>query len=262
MAKKGEIILEVRAEELGLQMDKLAEESEYQMKQAIGDIANAAHAMIIAKAQAELHTTRLDYLKHLTFERLDEDTYLINLDGDYANKLEAGYAAFDMKPGMLASKKIVEVGSRAGKPWVQKAEDGHRYAYVPLERQPFSKAPQARDMADAIKQLTAFNREGREQKITKLFKDPNGKVLEGAVAVARNTGIKDLEGLVKYQKTYTNEKTGKQTTQSIYINYRVVSEAAGSAEWKHPGFPGLKAFEDAERFVETEIDNILKHFLE
>lgn len=262
MAKKGELVLEVRAQELGLQFDRLSEEAEAQMKAAIGDLAHAAHAMVVAKAQAELHTTRQDYLKGLTFEKLDEDSYLISLDGDYQNKLEEGYPPFDMKPGMLASKKIVRVGRRSGLPWVQKSEeDGHRYAYVPLERKPFSKAPKGRDMADAIKQLSAYNRQGRMQKITQLFKDPSGKALQGMVAVAKDTGIKDLEGLVKYQRTYKTQ-TGKEKTESIYINYRVVSEAVGAEAWRHPGFPGVKAFEDAERFVETELDNILRHFLE
>lgn len=259
-SKKGEIDIQLRAKDLGLELDNLAEGIEQQFYQAIEDTANAAYASIIADAQSKLGSTRQDYLKALNFDKIGENSYVISLDGEWANKLESGYAGYDMKEKMLNSTKKVQVGSRSGEPWVRKSKKGKKYAAVPFEHQPFSKAPsKASDLASAIQKLEAYNRGGRKQKLTKIFSDASGNPLEGKVATVRNTGVPNLDGITKFQKNYTNADTGKSTTQSIYMTWRMVSE--DSDGWQHPGFSGIKAFDDAELWVAKEIDNILKSFL-
>ena len=257
MASNGEIDVKIEAQKLGLSLEKLADELVEDFNQAIQDLAHGAHAKIIAEAQERLHGTRQDYLKGLTFSTIGENSYLISIDGELAQKLEQGYQPFDMIPGMLKSKKIVEVGSRAGQPWVQKNKKGDRFAHVPMEHKPFAKG-NVSDLAQAIRKLEVDNRRGRKQKITSIFKDVEGNPLQGKVAVAKNTGIQNLENLVKYQKIH--KKGEKETVQSVYMTYRTVSDNGKS--WIHPGFDGLKAFEHAEQWVESELQNILKTFLE
>lgn len=232
-------------------------EVQEEFDQAIKDTANAAYASITAKAQQELHSTRQDYLRGLSFEELGNNTYLITLEGDYANSLEKGYAGFDVRTGMLASEKVVGVGPRSGQKWVQTAKDGHKFAHVPFEHKPHSKAPQASDLNQAIRKLTAMNRAGMEQKLTKVFKDAAGKPIEGRVAsVKKVEGFPQLAGISKYQKVYKNESTGKETVQSVYMTFRTVSENGDS--WQHPGYGGLHAFDEAEKWVAEQIDNIIK----
>ena len=258
-SKKGEVDIQLRAKELGLEIDNLATSIESEFYQAIEDTANAAYASIIADAQKQLNSQRQDYLKALKFDRIGENSYVISLDGDWANKLESGYPSYDMKQGMLNSSKTVGVGSRAGEPWVQKNKKGKKFAHVPFEHQPHSKAPKgASDLGQAIKMLEAKNKSGRKQKLTTIFKDPSGKPLQGKVASVRDTGIPQLDGITKFQKTYTND-AGKETTQSIYMTWRTVGE--DSDGWIHPGFSGIKAFDEAEMWAAKEIDNILKSFL-
>lgn len=250
-------------EKLKKSLDNVGTHIESEINQSIKDAAYSAYATIVAKAQAELHGTRQDYLKGLDFQELGEEGFLITLDGDWANKLEDGYASYDLRDKMLASNKIVGVGKRSGQPWVQHAKpktsqemeggQGHKFAHVPFERKPFSKQGSS-NLADGIKQMQAQNMAGKMQKITSLFKDIDGNPLEGKVAIAKSDNPL-LDGLVKYQKTYTNE-AGKKTTQSIYVNYRTVSEAG--KPWIHPGFKGLKAFEEAEKQLMVQIDNIIK----
>lgn len=252
-----DINVKIRAAALGKSLENLAAEVQEEFDQAIRDTANAAYATITAKAQQELNSTRQDYLRGLSFEDLGNNTYLIVLEGDFANALEKGYSGFDVRTGMLNSEKIVGVGSRAGQPWVQKGAKGQKYAHVPFEHRPHSKAPQAADLNQAIKKLTAMNRSGMEQKLTKVFKDASGKPLEGRVAsVKKVEGFPQLDGIAKYQKIYKNESTGKETVQSVYMTFRTVSENGDS--WRHPGFGGLHAFDEAEKWVEEQIDNIIK----
>lgn len=261
---KGEIDIRMRAEQLGLDIDNLAGSIEQEFLQAIRDTTQGAYAKIVAAAQEQLNTTQRDYLKGLRFEEIGPNQYLITLDGSFANALEGGKEAYDMRAAMLRSTKMVEIGSRAGQPWVQKGKQNQKYAHVPMEKKPFTKNPKMADMAAAIRQLEAYNQSGRRQKITKVFKDPSGKALQGKVATVNNFSgldktMKNLEGLVKYQKVSKNEKTGKERVESVYINYRTVSE--NGKPWMHPGIKGIHAFEQAEQWLDKEIDNILKHFL-
>jgi len=275
MVKKGEFIIELEAEQLGLSLEKLAIQAEEQLKRDIAEVAHGAHATLAAMAQHGLNSTRNDYLKGLQFEKIGENSYLISLDGEYANKLESGYPAFDMRSKMLQSQKSVEVGPRAGQPWVQHAKDGHKYAHVPFERQPFSKAPRGSDMAQALKSIRAENRATQEwQGITKIFRDANGRAIDSGIGAATQpvarVGAADLShlddpvakklaGLVKYQRVTRNEKTGRETVQSIYHSYRTVSE--NSSGWQHPGFKGLHAFDQVEKWVEEQLHKILREYL-
>lgn len=254
MAKKGEIDIEIKAQELGLSLENLATSVEAEFKAAIGDIANGAYAKIIAEAQEKLSSTRQDYLKGLDFVRIGNNTYLITLDGKFSSALERGWGPYDQRETLLKSNKVVSVGSRAGLPWVKTAKKGHRYAHVPLRRTPFTKEPKYVDMAQMLRQVETRNAMGRKQKLTSLFKDPSGKALIGKVA-----NVTDLGGITKYQQLYKNERTGKEKVESIYISYRTISEIGQG--WQNRGFSGLQAFEHAEQWINSELEKILQYFL-
>ncbi len=193
-----EINIRLKAEKLGKSLENLAYEVEAELKQAIDDTANAAYAMITAMAQEDLHSTRPDYLKGLDMQKIGESSYLITLEGDWANSLEKGYSGFDVREWMLKSEKIVGVGPRSGKKWVQTGTEGQKFAHVPFEKKPFSKAAASGDLNQAIRKLQAFNKQGQSQKFTSIFKDEFGKPMEGKVASVRKVeGFPQLDGITK-----------------------------------------------------------------
>lgn len=250
----------MKAEKLGKKLEDLAYEVSTELNEAIKNIANAAYAGIVATAQLQLHSTQKDYIKGLDFQTIGENSYLITLEGEWPNALEKGFAGFDLKEWMLKSEKIVEVGPRAGKPWVQHAVDGHKFAHVPFEHNPFSKAAASGDLNQAIRKLTAFNKSGIEQKFTSLFNDEKGNPLEGRVAsVQKVKGFPELDGITKYQKKYKNEATGSESIHSVYMTYRTVSE--NGSGFQHPGFAGLKAFDENEKWIDEQVDLILEKLL-
>lgn len=269
MAKDNEFILKFETADLRKQIELKGDELVGQIQEAVRDVALAAYAHIVSRAQKDLNKTRLDYLKGLKFDTLGDDTYLIYLDGKFPNAIEDGWAPFPMKEHLLGSKKIVNVGSRAGEPWVQKTKDGKRFAHVPLEQKPYAKTEGASDMASLLKNLKVENSRGRLQKMTSIFKDDSGNPVQGRAATyrisaadkAKGLGIKGLEGVTKYQKTYENPHTGKKTTQSIYLLFRTVSDRSPASAWYNKGFSGLNAFKEAEAIVERELDNILKSLM-
>lgn len=258
MSSKFNLSAEESLKKLGKSLEDIAPAVEEEINGAIADIAFATHAFIISKAQAELNSTRQDYLKGIEFIELGDNSYLIGLNGSWANQLEDGYGPYNMQERLLASKKIVDVGTRAGQPWVQIGKEGQKYAHVPFEKKPFSKAGGASELAQSIQQMTATNMKGRKQKITSIFKDLEGNPLQGKVATARS-GNPMLDQLVKYQKSTKNAETGKVSTSSVYMNYRTISELGET--WMHPGWSGLHALDEAEKYAEEQIDKIVNIIL-
>ena len=248
--------IRIKAEQLGKSLENLAYEVEEELGSAIDNMANMAFASIQANAQTELNSTRQDYLKGLDMQKIGDHSYLIVLDGDWPNAIERGFSGFDMREWMLKSEKIVGIGVRSGQKWVQEGAEGQKFAHVPFQKQPFSKAAASADMNQAIRKLTATNAQGVSQKFTSMFRDASGAPIEGRVASVRKVeGFPNLGGITKYQRKYKDEKTGKETMQSHYLVFRTISE--NGEGFQHPGYGGAHFFDDAEKWIDAEIENIL-----
>ena len=243
--------LKIRADELGKSIADIGKQLEDELNGAVADLAHGAYAKIAADAQARIGNSdsRQDYIKGLEILELGEGSYLVTLRGERANKLEEGFDSYSLKETLLNSNKVVQVGSRAGQPWVQKnQENGQKFAHVPIQLRPASKEA-GQDLGKEIQNVMAKSREGRQQRITKIFRDASGKPIEGKVAV----GVSDnplIDKVTKYQKV---GKGG--SVSSTYINYRTVAE--NSSGWQHPGHDGYNFFEEAEEWVAAEMDNII-----
>lgn len=251
-----DISLKVRAEALEKTLDNLAPQVEEELNQAVKNLAHAAYTSMIANIQKRQISdkSRKDYLKALDFKDLGDDSYLIVLDGEWANKLEKGFGSYSIRDQLLKSKKVVGVGSRTGESWVRTAKDGHKYAAVPFEHKPH--ANPSGDLAKDIKNLMAKGVNGQVQNIDKIFKNADGKAIHGKVAsvAAFDATNPNLANLTKYQHVH---KSGR--VSSVYMTYRMVSE--NGKDWIHPGHDGYQLFKETEAFVESEMDNIIRKLL-
>lgn len=249
--------VKLMAEALGKSIENLAPHIEYELNQAVGNLAHAAHSAMVAQIQAMAMNpkNRQDYLRNLKIDQIGDASYVIYLDGEWANKLEKGFGPYSIKEKLLASGKIVNVGSRSGQPWVRKSKEGKKYAAVPFEHKPFSGEKfQSGNLADDIKKLTAMNRAGQQQSITKTFKDLGGKPIHGKVAKVDVPGNPNLAGLTKYQHVHESGKVS-----SVYMTFRMVHQ--DQPGWTHPGFKGYQLFAEAEKTIERELENIIKTLL-
>lgn len=253
-----DIEVKLIADELGKDLENATPAIQNEIHQAVENLANATHAAIIAKIQSMSvrPENRQDYLRALKFEKLGDSTWVIFLDGIDAKKLEEGQDGYSIKDQLLKSKKRVQVGSRAGEPWVRTSKAGKKYAAVPFQHKPFSGEKFSGDLAADIKKLQAMNKRTQKmQPITKLFKDLDGKPVHGKVAtVAEVPGQPNLAGLTKYQHVHESG-----AVSSVYMTYRMVHE--DSTGWQHPGTKGYQLFKEAEDYVESELKNILETLL-
>lgn len=250
-----DISFKIRAEELGKTLENLAPQVEEEINSAVKNLAHAAYVSMTAKVQSMSMSagSRKDYLSGLKFEELGENSYLIVLEGDWANKLEKGYGSYSIRDVLLKSKKIVGVGKRAGEPWVRTAKDGHKWAVVPFEHKPHTGSG---DLAADMKKMMAKGVNGQVQSIDKIFKNAEGNAINGKVAsvAAGDATNPNLAGLTKYQHVHPSGKVS-----SVYMTYRAVSE--NGKDWVHPGSSGFQLFKEAQDFVESEMDNIIKTLL-
>lgn len=235
------ISIKIRAEELGKSIDNIADGVEQALQNAVSQLATAAYSEAIRLANQRLHQTKQDYINSLEFTKLDDNVYAITLKGQSANATEDGYSGFDMKPGLLSGPKA------------KIAQDGTRFNTIPLRTEPYSQAPasdKVKNMRDAVRTLIG------ERGLDKIIKDPStGIAKQGIVARVYDTGVKDMEGLVKVQRNY-----GKSTS-SYYMTFRTVSDRSSANSWKHPGYSGAHIFPDVEHYIEEQLDQILRTLL-
>jgi len=248
------ISLEALSEELERQIDLQEEQIRAEAQLALKNLANAVYSSIVEGIQNGGHDpkNRQTYLQGLKLEALNEDSYVIHLEGDFANALEDGYVGFDMKEKMLNSSSNVTAGPNAGQPWVKRNAKGKKYAHVPFGHKPFSKESKSGNMASAIKKLQAKNSQGEMQSLTARFNDAKGNPMKGKVATVKDTGIKNLDGITKYQHVHESG-----AVQSVYMTFRTISEDGEG--WKHPGHKGYNLFKEARSYAIEEMTNILKY---
>ncbi len=252
-----DISIKIIADQLGKELELASEAIKDELEKAVQNVAQATYAGIIAKIQSMSMDpkNRQDYLRALKIDDLGEGTWLIFLDGDWATKLEEGQPAYSIRDQLLKSTKVVQVGRRAGQPWVQVSKKGKKFAVVPFGHKPFSGEKGSGDLGTDIKAIRVRNMAGKKQSITKIFKDLEGRPLTGKVATAGQVPLNpDLSNMTKYQ--FVSE-SGK--VSSIYMTYRTVTE--DSTGWQHPGHPGYQLFKEAEKYVQDELENIVKTLL-
>lgn len=260
-----DISFKIRAESLGKSVENLAISVESEIQEAVKNLAHAAyiHMTSIIQQKRMSDSSRQDYLKGLKFRTLSEGQYLIYLDGEWPNKLESGYGPYSIRELMMKSNKIVKVGPRTGQKWVQTNAAGKKYAHVPFDHSPH-RSQASGDLATDIKRLHATNAQGKVQSLTEIFKGVNGKPLSSGsgknskpVAIVKSLpdgASPNLMNMAKFQKVH---KSG--AVSSIYMTWRTVSESG--KDWTHPGHAGFGLFKEVEKWVQDEMDNIIKTIL-
>jgi hypothetical protein len=243
------------------------------------DVAQQTYGKAMEMASDRLKSTKQTYIDNLDYDEGD-GLYTITLKADAAH-LELGYGSFDMKKGMLDSKAIVQVGKRAGQPWVQRGKSGYRYAAVPFTHGPEGAAkpghpeynrkiqigkPTQTTKGSLMQDLKAlkeafgvqqiFNSQGdyitgKAWSITKsvmgpqwTYQDVTGR--KQTKTIQANPLLSGLTGIQWQQK----KRGGGFTNRTANLTWRMVSEnPMAKSKFIHPGFRGIQAFPDLERYV-------------
>lgn len=179
------------------------------------------------EAKAKLNTTYPDYAKAITAKVSLGSTPRaeVYLKGAWANKLESGFAPYDMKSSMARSRKA------------KTSIEDTWYLTIPFNYSTSSATGKTgarlpRSVYNAARKLPSW-----------------GKLTSATKA----GGWGQYEGLVK---TPTNDKGTKHS----YTNFRTVSENSPSSAFRHPGFEGVHIADSLrEQIPDTFRDVLLEN---
>ena len=197
-----------------------------------------------------LNSSRKQYINSLNIGQVSPTRKYIQLTGSWANMLEEGFGAYDMKPGMLASPKA------------KVTKKGVKYIVIPFrwgtpgsigESEVFANV-MPRDIYAVARQLrpTITNAQG-----VKTQKGGSLKMNQ-IPADYRVPQTRPAFSDIKTQTTYPeyvhqgpisegmqrNQKTYESATQGSYVTFRRVSDNSNPNSWIHRGV-AAKNFADA-----------------
>jgi hypothetical protein len=210
------------------------------LQQAAANLAVQAHAHLLEQVQSQLNSTREKYVDAISFNQVNDSTWMIHLDQS-AMWIEEGLPEHEMLDNLLKSSKA------------KIAKDGSKYLVVPFQHNkgPTQQTQAQGDLTNTVKaELKKRNipygkleRDDKGKAKTGLLhsfditKDPI-KTHEGAgqghgpIGQVRQgtTGIPFLQSVRVYQRN-----VGGRTQRGI-MTFRVASsKQRGTGKWVHPG---------------------------
>lgn len=244
-------------------LESLSEEAVQQM---LADIAEAARDKWVQLAQAELTTSRRDYVAGVQAVELSPGMAVIALVGELPNIIEQGMDATDMHDTLLGPNvPVAPVGSRGKHP---KAGGGY-YRAIPFRHGTptsggASGAPMGRvyrghsAVEDAMKLGKQIHAQAKKLAATTSLPGKGtkwgGKLPAGLAPKLKEHHKTDIyAGMVRNEKTYT------KTTQSSYSTFRTIS--TGSPGWMRPATEGRNLAEQVSAFIAQLAPQTLEAYL-
>lgn len=226
---------------------------------AVLRVSEAAHNKWIDLAKQKLHTSSFDYRNGIKPPEDYGTRVEIPLVGWIPNAVEHGITSFDIKVGLLNSKKA------------KSAKDGSRYITVPLRHgmgekvtgRNFPKINPHRDESPAQAMRDIHDAGLFKKKGIGAFPVParhiGGKGLENPLSRAK-LEVKDIYAGLKVMKKPPAAPGGKSTSQAM--TFRRVSSKTPPDKWIHPGISARKLMNMVSIWAEFHGRQIIKKELE
>jgi hypothetical protein len=239
--------------------NQINEQTQAAVNEIVAQTAIDAFEQAKVYAMSRLDTTARQYTDALEFSQVAPGIFSVGLREE-AKHLEEGYGGFDMKPGLLKNAKKV-------------SKLGFRYRSIPMEQKGKGKPGTTR--GDMLRDLRTLRKAFGDKGITK---NASGKAILGKALTFNRNSLgrwsasgagagalpkqelgqmpihENLSGVVKYQFQYKSGKVGSQ-----FVVFRTVSENPNAkGKWKHPGFGGIRAFNDLENWVIRQLETKLR----
>lgn len=228
----------------------------------LADVAEAARHEWIRVAQAELSTTRRDYVNGIQPVRFKPGVAVITLVGVLPNLIEKGMDEKDLHDTLLGSNvPVAPPGSRGKHP----RKGGGYYRAIP-----FRHATPGTTGAVGVAMGKAYDGHAAVEDSVKLGKDVYNKAKKlGATTSDPHTGkmayggrlpkglapkLQDYHAVDIYAGMIRERKTYKSATQSQYMTFRMIAVDAsgkgiGSSPWIRPRTPGREFVKKVDQFV-------------
>lgn len=199
-----------------------------------------------------LKSTRKLYIQNLQIGEISPTKKYIFLSGVFLNMIEAGFSAFDMKPGFLNSRKV------------KHTKKGSPYITIPFRWATPGALGESEIFANVMPREIYAQVRRNQSTITSPV---NGTISRGKsnYILPSNLKITDLrpsfsdiknrttfpeythKGSI-YEGIVRNEKTYEKATQGSYVSFRRVSEQSDMMSWIHKA-------QEGKNFAKKAIDS-------
>jgi len=204
------------------------------------------------EANRKLNTTKEQYLSAVS-AKIKDYVLIVELDRDnwIANAVETGADAFNMKEGLLNSKKAK-----------RSKKTGFRYISIPISKD--KNVPggteKSQDYNARLNQILIQPKFGLKQLKSQL----DGSVVE--TQQIQNTDEK-MGGLYRTRKHKSAEAfhSGKSRPKWQFVMFRTVSDNPVSktgAKWDHPGIKPVNIFRSTEQWLNQAVDTMMGSFIQ
>lgn len=260
--------LDLQGLEPFLSMDKAAHDL---VEKTGNQLIAMTRAHLVEEASIKLRARREIFVNALSHFQIDENTFVVNLDGK-ARWIDEGLSEHNMLEDLLGSPKA------------KRSKDGGSYVIVPFEQN-----KGASIITPAQSNLLATIKSAMKQAQVpygKIEKDTGGSPLQGVIHKLKvpspakthqgvgqghgpigqpiqgwspdgQSGTPVLKGLQVHQKTTKNAK-GQDSTRRSIMTFRVASsKQEGQGRWDHPGLPAVNLMDEAADWAVGQWDRVI-----
>ena|ERR1035437_2531859 len=242
-------------DKIAAQFKEFALSVEQDLIQSVAELAQLTKAKVETMAQADLHSSREEFLKALHYEDMGNGIHVVSIDESGLWVEEGIEPGKDMKPDLLKKGDISE-------------STGNKYRIIPFDQneKPSNSTPYAQSVIQRIRQGlkdsgSHFDENGVEKKglpFKKLEFNKDGSPRIGKLHSLNfggerpgmgNTPVMDRVSI--YQSMGANGKVKRDI-----MTFRTVSSGPGSeGKWIHPGFTAKKYLDQASDWAMQEWEN-------
>jgi hypothetical protein len=239
------------------ELKEFKEEVSQDLKKSAGNLAVMTHAKVSEMAQEELHSSREQFLKSLSFEEIAEGIWVVAVD-ESGLWIEEGMKNHDMKLDLLKNN-------------TKTSKDGHKYKTIPFDygKTNTQMTPKTQEFVNYLKQSL------KKEKVPyrKIERNPDGSPRIGKLHSFNfgnprgtmggpgkgNTPV--FQGVSIYQSM-----TKSGSVKRDIMTFRTVTDGPKSdGKWEHPGLEGHKFLDKAlewctTKFEEEILPEILKKY--
>jgi hypothetical protein len=245
------------------QQNRTLEIANEMLSRAMEDLAAMSYSKVVELAQAQLHTTRQEYLNNLSYEQAGPTLWTVTLKSK-AMWIEEGMPRHEMIDDLLKNAKVSKKGTLYKViPFPIKGASQTAAAAMPIRMAAMGALRRAKiNMRDIEREVDGRPKIGTLHKLDVMGSPiktaegiyqghgPVGNVRQGA------TGIPFLQNMRVMQRMIGGANGNIQRTA---MTFRVVSSLhKGSGRWMHPGVKAKKLMDQAFAWAENEWESAIK----
>jgi hypothetical protein len=243
--------IEINAKQIASEFGKMAQEVEQSVTKAVEAVSMATHARALEIAKDRLKSTFPTYADALSWKKVADGFWLVELDMKKAGWIEDGRKSGFMEE--LLRGKSAKTSAK-----------GKKYAIIPFKHNKTKEEGQTTKGAQLMGQIKEFLKEKNISQ-EKLEHNTDGSPKLGllhrfdidSAKPSAKAKYPALKGVSIYQREHTDKDTGVKSTKREVMTFRIITEDhKAEGKWNHPGSKGAFIIDEVFMWASTYFDTV------